>query len=497
MAIASKHITVAELFDKRLFRIPPYQRAYSWQSKHRNDLFDDIRQSFLGNGQCHFMATVVGLRRCKRSIDANNDANKYRVVDIVDGQQRITTLIILFKAISKGLDDDNQEEKKAKRKIYDILVKNDQASLLLLQTNHDTSDYFANYIKYGKHPSHREVKTSADRELLGAMVDCEKFVDEWKADGHSPLALINHVKKRLTFILHEISDEALVYGVFETLNSRGLDVSWFDRCKSMLMAIVFSRTGDNGNRDVLIGQIHGLWSDIYRIVGLRLDMGLESLRFAATLRSNDGNRVLSEEAATKLLRDRCNGDPFEAIETTKWIKSVAEAVRDLTEDVRRNAVTQISQARLVAVAVELRSGLKDNRKEKILRPSEKEKILRRWESVTFRIFGMHNKHAKTAVGDYVSLARRIFGGRSFKKIRKDLSKIGKRYPIDKSVDNLREKDCYSKWAKKLRYFLCRYEEYLSKESGQKLDDEQWARIWETSANDSIEHISPQRTKKRK
>ena len=364
-----QYITLAGLFTKRLFRIPQYQRAYSWQSKHRVNLFDDIRQSFSRNGQRHFMATVVGLKHKDKPLIGTDE---YDVVEIVDGQQRITTLIILFKAISIKLDDDIPEEKKAKQEIHDILVKGDRASLLLLQTNHDTSDYFTNYIKYGQHPTAREAKTSADRELLTAMADCEKFVDVWKADGYSLPTLISHVKNRLTFILHEISDEALVYSVFEVLNSRGLDVSWFDRCKSMLMAIVFDRAG---NRDVLINQIHRLWSDIYGIVGLRLGLSTESLRFAATLRSKDSpNRVLNEESATILLRDQCNEDPSEAIEATEWIKSVTGAVDRLTKGARRNAVTQISQARLVAVAVDLQLDLEEG---------EKKQILRRWENVTF------------------------------------------------------------------------------------------------------------------
>ena len=479
MDIQPQHITLARLFDKRLFRIPAYQRAYSWQSKHRDDLFDDIRQSkFSGSGQSHFMATVVGLRRRTEQIGTD----EYQIVDIVDGQQRITTLIILFKAISIKLDADTLEEKKAKQEIHDILVKEDKASLLLLQTNHDTSDYFANYIRCGQHPPHREAKTSADRELLRAMADCEKFVDEWKAGGHSLSELIHHAKNRLTFILHEISNEALVYSVFEVLNSRGLDVSWFDRCKSMLMAIVFNKK--SGNKDEIIEEIHRLWSDIYSIVGLRLGLSTESLRFAATLRSDDSqNRVLNEETATKLLRDQCNGDPSKVIETTKWIKSVTEAVDGLTATVRRNAVTQISHARLVAVAVDLRSDLEED---------EKKQILRRWESVTFRIFGMHNKDARTGVGDYVSLAWRICQQRpDFEEIMNDLSKVGGAYPIDTGVKNLEKKNCYKEWTEELRYFFHRYEEHLSEEAGQNFDNEQWNRIWETSAAKSIEHISPQ------
>ena len=73
----------------------------------------------------------------------------------------------------------------------------------------------------------------------------------------------------------------------------------------------------------------------------------------------------------------------------------------------------------------------------------------------------------------------------------DLSDIGREYPIDTGVANLAQKNCYEGWEEKLRYFLYRYEEHLSKESGQNFDNEQWDRIWEASASQSIEHIAPQ------
>jgi hypothetical protein len=53
------------------------------------------------------------------------------------------------------------------------------------------------------------------------------------------------VKNRLTFIFHELDDEATVYTVFEVLNSRGLAVPWFDRLKSLLMGIAFEHGSGN------------------------------------------------------------------------------------------------------------------------------------------------------------------------------------------------------------------------------------------------------------
>ncbi len=423
------------------------------------------------------MATIVGLLRDKLLIIHE----EYQEVYIVDGQQRITTLILLFKAISMALNRLDPKEKSTGKDIDKTLVKPDAASLLLLQTNHDIKGYFADYIRTGTHPDPNSAETLADYQLLLAMKECEGFVRDWQAEIGSIVELYGHLKNQLFFIFYAIEDEGLVYTVFEVLNSRGLEVSWFDRLKSMLMAVIFEAQGTEDN----IREIHERWAEIYRIVGLHLGLSTESLRFAATLQSDDPlSRPLSEENAVYRLLEQSK-NPSSVLETTRWIKDVTEALDKLVADRRRNAVTKIVQARMVAVAVNLRSDLKED---------EKAQILHHWESVTFRIYGMYAKDSRTAVGDYVRLARRIAKERlSIDEIMEALSKIGERYPGDKAVEELRETDLYPDRTEELRYIFFRYEEHLAKKAGQNFDNEQWNRIWESSASNSIEHIQPKST----
>ena len=484
MEIQPQHTNLESLFYRRLFRIPQYQRAYSWQTKHRTSLFEDIRRIGLqDDGRSHFMATIVGLRRDKRKIIAD----QYQIVEIVDGQQRITTLILILKAISKSLSRSDKIERRIGEDIDRTLIKADKASLLLLQTNHDRSDHFATYIRTGQFPTPSEAKTLADRELLLAMTECEEFVASWTKNESTLSDLFDCVKNRLTFILHEIDDEALVYSVFEVLNSRGLEVSWFDRLKSMLMAVVFEAA--TGNERETIDEIHKLWASIYSTIGLRLGLSTESLRFAATLWSEYcPNRALSEEDSVELLVGQATSGPAAAIRTTRWVKAVTEVVDRLHRDIRKSAVTKISHARLVAVAIQLRRDLNK---------TEKTELLRRWESVTFRIFGMFGRDARTGVGEYVRFAWRIIQERpSFDELMEELAEIGKEYPIAGAITSLRRENCYTGWQEELRYFLYGYEEYLAERAGQKFDSKQWNRIWEANAIDSIEHISPQSSYKR-
>ena len=130
-------LTMNNLMSGRLFRIPEYQRAYTWGKKQREDLFGDIKRIQTYN-EDHFMATVVGLAREKVTIIAD----QYTIVDVVDGQQRLTTLIILLKAVQKALNKQDKTEAKLWGELNDLLIKQDKNCLLLLQTNHDLNSYF-------------------------------------------------------------------------------------------------------------------------------------------------------------------------------------------------------------------------------------------------------------------------------------------------------------------------------------------------------------------
>ncbi|CAH1058774.1 DUF262 domain-containing protein [Paenibacillus pseudetheri] len=99
-AITPKYFTLVDLLVGKLFRIPNYQRAYSWENRQRQDLFQDIVKS-CNTGKHHFMATVVCLMR-KDEVKTLG-SQELKIYDIVDGQQRLTTLIALIKAIVLNL----------------------------------------------------------------------------------------------------------------------------------------------------------------------------------------------------------------------------------------------------------------------------------------------------------------------------------------------------------------------------------------------------------
>lgn len=479
MAIQPQYLTVAQLLTNRLFRIPDYQRAYSWGSKQRRELFGDIeRTSTYEDGREHFMATAVALRRERIRVGTD----EHTLTELVDGQQRLTTLVILLKAIEKALSTDDSAESRAARDLQELLIKSDGDALLLLQTNHDTSHFFSQYLKTGHRPGTEATHTIADRNLVAAMIDCEAFVDRWTRAGRgSPLDLLALIKNRLALVLHETVDESAVYTVFEVLNTRGLAVAWLDRLKSGLMGAAFEL--ETGNKAELIRELQTVWKDVYATVGLRLGLSSEALRFAATLRAPQApSRTLGEEDAVDSLREGAK-DAASILRTAQWLLTTTRALDKLVSDSRLNAVTQIAQARLLATAIEARTDLSD---------ADRKTLLRLWEKVSFRIFGMFRKDARSSVGSYIRLAWRVANeSLSPAAIRAGLKQIGYDYPIDGAVDQLRDGDRYWGWQDQLRYFYFRYEEHLARQQNQNFSNEQWSKIWAGSAADSIEHVWPQ------
>ncbi|MBB4041624.1 hypothetical protein GGR34_003302 [Microvirga flocculans] len=475
MHMDPKHVTLNNLLLGRLFRIPDYQRAYAWGTKQRKDLFSDIEE-VAETGREHFMATVVCLARDKRRIAAD----EFLTVDIVDGQQRLTTFVILLKAIERALDPEKAGEGKIKREIAELLVKGDDHCLVLLQTNHDSSSVFLDYLRQGEIHEDR-VKTAADRNLVDAARDCEGFVKRWH-EKRTLIDLVAILRNSLSLIYHEIHDEAIVYRVFEVLNSRGLDVKWIDKLKSQLMALIFATPQEAGRAESL-HEMQEIWKDIYRVLGLRADLGDEALRFAGAFKlAQRPNRVISQSDAAAVLTDVAGTHVKTIVAAGEFLRKVVEVVNRLDSDVRRRAITRIMHARFLAAAILLRGFPKE----------VEEDLLGRWERLTFRIFCLAGADTRRLVGEYVRLAYDVLSSQLDEtKIRERLAAVGKGYSINEVLKKIEWDQCYEGWTEELRYLLFRYDEHLAREAGEKFDASQWNKIWGVEPSKSIEHIEPQ------
>jgi hypothetical protein len=100
--------------------------------------------------------------------------------------------------------------------------------------------------------------------------------------------------------------------------------------------------------------------------------------------------------------------------------------------------------------------------------------------------------ARTKVGDYTRLAWAIINDRlSAAQVLEELTTLGSDYPISAVIEESDPSNCYDNWTEELRYFFYRYDEYLARKAGTKLNETQWNKIWSEDPAKSVEHIQPQ------
>lgn len=503
MDIPIKYCELISLLEGRLFRIPNYQRSYSWEKTEQQDLFDDIIKTYQTDKQ-HFMATVVCLKR-------KNDVRKvgpkdYYIYDIVDGQQRLTTLVALLKAINLELKHGSNEERAEASDLDKLLVKGENKDLILLQTNHNEAEIFRDYLRYGVIPKSENIKTLAEKNLYGLFKECKKFIKTWKTNVNtSVIELLSVIYNRLSFILYQLEDEAIVYRVFEVLNSRGLDVNWLDKSKSVLMGLVYEKL--EGSSSEYLSQLQYYWGEIYKVLGIRKINADEILTFAATLLlpiDRDKGKLLNTRDSLDLFKELSEIDIDNTLKIARTLLTTSIKHKDLSNIRELKFFYSISQSRFLYVSI---------MSNEILNEDEKAEILHYWEIVTFRIYGMMDRDAKKKVGDYVRLGREIFNNlvknpfnpkehiqehKHFEalslkdKIILRINRIGKNAPIEVAVNELIKRDCYNSWEDELRYFFYKYERYIAKKRNARIREDIWEGIFDSPITDSIEHIFPEK-----
>ena len=481
MFIEPKYSTLNQLFAERVFRIPKYQRFYSWERRQREDLLNDISVLHKrGSDEHHFMATIV----CFRTQDEKRvGAKLYRLYDVVDGQQRLTTLIILLKCIHL-LADESEEER---RDVADILVKRD-GNVVLLQTNNANEYLFHAFIKDGREPRPEEMATAADHNLAAAIKQCKQFVDEWKTKEGGVLSLFSLLMYRLGFVIYDTDSEKLVYSVFEILNSRGLAVDWLDKCKSVLMGKAFELAKSPEAAGAQVNRINDIWAKIYAELANKLIPGSEVLRVTATLRLGSNiSRPMDDSSALEAIRQRCSEED-NTVRVSEWILDATRKLVELRRG-RLEPIAHILQSRLLAVAIMTAEYLTDE---------QRVQALEQWERVTFRIFGLFDKDARTKVGEYTRLAIAVMtghdGASNYDRLMRSLRGLALDHPIEDAVEvALKGTNFYEGNPGRCRYVLWRYEEYLAREAGRgaEIEDQVMRAVWGRPAEKTIEHIFPQ------
>jgi len=219
------------------YQVPPYQREYSWGKEQWDALFDDLVEEGLHSG--HFLGTIICVNNTK-------DATSRSVLELVDGQQRITTISIFLlalykqmKLIESELDDDQKSDFIILRKMLSLKGKNGQR-LNLQKQNKNAEDYEfllrdAGFdVEATKNPYFGNRKIS--RALTHLETRIRNYANNHLESGINALFDLFNMIKQAVLVKIEVESYSDAFTLFESLNSRGLPLTPIDLIKTLFLS---------------------------------------------------------------------------------------------------------------------------------------------------------------------------------------------------------------------------------------------------------------------
>ena len=211
-----------EILEGNFFCIPDYQRGYAWDEKQIDELLKDIDHLLLDNSAVrHYTGTLV-LSQSKKLVNQYN---------IVDGQQRLTTLVIFLKCISLFADREDKESIGTKYlKRGDI--GNDQ---FVLKLNLDTNKFFEKVILSDRNLENCPITLESHERLLNAHDLIHKWLTQKTSSGVLITQILNVLEERLGFLVYSPVEDAETGIMFEVINNRGKQLSELEKVKNYLI----------------------------------------------------------------------------------------------------------------------------------------------------------------------------------------------------------------------------------------------------------------------
>lgn len=216
-------LTLPSIFKNRFFTIPDYQRGYAWDEKQVKEMLKDI-DHLINDGieMRHYTGTLV-LSQTKDLVQGE--------YNVVDGQQRLTTLVTLLSLLAGHLPEGERDEF---REMY--IRRGPQGSdRSVLRLNSDTRLFFERVVMGDGNAANEPSTLEAHERLLNA----RKVINTWLGDRISSkisIQVIRHaVETELGFLVYAPKEDAETGIMFEVINNRGKPLSELEKVKNYLI----------------------------------------------------------------------------------------------------------------------------------------------------------------------------------------------------------------------------------------------------------------------
>jgi len=249
--------------DTVVYEIPKYQREYAWTRQQWDELFEDLLEED-DSASGHFLGTIICINR-------TSNATKENVLELVDGQQRLTTLSILMAAIYAfltkhidQLDEDQRIDTSNLRR--QLILKDPIRSRVRPQIqNNNNADYLNVLKSAGIEIKAPAVKFLGNRRIMKAYNHFSGLIEQHsgpKASVVPVLDLLERVKRAILVKL-EVESTSDAFTLFESLNNRGIPLTPIDIIKNSLLAAADNKRPKGLSADHVFEQ----WNELLRDLG--------------------------------------------------------------------------------------------------------------------------------------------------------------------------------------------------------------------------------------
>ena len=230
--IEARELKLMDVFaDKYIFSIPPYQRPYAWTTEQTGELLDDLlyamrRAEQVDEASPYFLGSIVIVKE-----------NEYSPAEVVDGQQRLTTLTILLCVLRERSDNKTKRdldqfirqegnELRGTKDVFRVTLRARDRDFF--QKNVQTSGQLQDFLE-----------TDTTNRLDSQQRIFENTKHLWqelsKCTSEERDRLAKFISQRCYLVIVSTSDQSSAYRIFSVLNDRGLDLSPTDILKAEII----------------------------------------------------------------------------------------------------------------------------------------------------------------------------------------------------------------------------------------------------------------------
>lgn len=240
------------LTDQICYEIPPYQRPYSWKSENVRQLLEDVWEAYENSDEEYFIGSLITI-----------EIEKGKRYDVVDGQQRLTTLNLILARLRDHVEDGAAKAVLGKRVLPRNELTGETETPRLLLRRKDQG-FFRRHVLDSQPlppPSERSKLDAPQQRITENLEAIDSFIGQ--KDQQTLKLFANYLLMKVYVVFVKTESLKSAYRLFNVLNARGMSLSNADLIKNML----FSQLESNQS---LNDELEDRWLELEDIVGIEM-----------------------------------------------------------------------------------------------------------------------------------------------------------------------------------------------------------------------------------